>query len=370
MTFKKKGFLLILTLILGACASQANIQNNNTRQSTQSSSTSNYKFYPFKSGIVKFKNYHNDSIAWDDWGRKLYQTHDNEAMISDNGTQYKINHSSKKIMKMRDLMLDYLIVANKDLSAYYVDKEALGAIVKGKQTQKVAGLTCNIWVDELPYPSERYCLYKDLILLKKELYSSETKSWRIERVATLAKFNSSINSSLFTQIPPYPVRNMEKEISNEAEHRLMRNDVYVYKDALEVAEKVKQRGMRHKKKVQSYQQHNKDLIERYHNNPVNSIVQKRPQIKFIKDNLEILKQEIVKGNGVKLNALSKFYPITNLNAWKVLLKKNYQKIFAYTGNGKNKYIENINDIIFRLTIFDSSQYRPYDGTKGTVVTPI
>jgi len=368
---KKKGIPLILTFIFGGCANTPTIQNNNTMESSNSSSTSNCKIYPYKSGILKFKNYYNDSIIWDDWGRKSYETHNNEAIISDNGTEYKIRHSSKQIMKSRGLILDYLIVANKDLRAYYVDNEALDAIVKGKQTETIAGLTCNIWVDKLPYPSKRYCLYKDLILLKKELYSSETKKWKVERVATVAKFNTPIKSSLFTKLPSYPIRNFDKGRSNEEEHTLMRNDSYVYKDALEVAEKIKQRGINHREKIQSYQHHNKDLIERYNNDPVGSIVKKRPQIKFIKDNLEILKQEIAQGNGAKLNALSKFYPVTNLSAWKVLLQKNYRKIFAHTTNSKTKYIENIDDIIFRFTIFDPSQYSsPADSSEGVVVTPI
>jgi len=90
--------------------------------------------------------------------------------------------------------------------------------------------------------------------------------------------------------------------------------------------------------------------------PVGSIVKKRPQLKFIKDNLEILKQEIAQGKGAKLNALSKLYPVTNLPVWKLLLQKNHHKIFAYTTNSKTKYIEHIDDIIFRFTIFDPSQY--------------
>ena len=93
--------------------------------------------------------------------------------------------------------------------------------------------------------------------------------------------------------------------------------------------------------------------------------EKRKLHNYIENNLEDLKVQIAQGDGEKLDTLSKFYPVVDLENWKVLLQKNYSSIFANNVKDlSSETIEKISDTIFRLTIGYSlpSSRRPIDNT--------
>jgi len=95
------------------------------------------------------------------------------------------------------------------------------------------------------------------------------------------------------------------------------------------------------------------------------IIKESSKVRFIKNNLEDLKIQIRQGKGAKLDALSKLYPVMDLSSWRMLLQKNYAKIFNHHQN--NKYINTVDDIIFRLTIFSPTQYTDPYAPNSTVV---
>jgi len=228
------------------------------------SSSSNCKLYPYKSAIIKYKK-KEEMLIWDDWGLKVYQSRykDSDIIMVNNGLEYRIKHNYKKITKKRNMYMDWLIVANKDLRAYYVDSEADDALYKTGEHEKVAGQNCNIWINSVPSPTKRYCLYNDLILLKKETYDwYRSKKWIIEKEAYEAKFNTAIDSKLFTKIPNYPTRDISK-YSTEEMHKLLKESPESYKDSLEVANKVKTRGEEHRATSRLYMRQSKDMLERY-----------------------------------------------------------------------------------------------------------
>jgi len=235
-----------LMLMFSACQPT---QPSTHTQTTSSSTSSNFKLYPYKSAIIKYKQ-KDKVLIWDDWGRKTYESRhkDSDIIMINNGLEYRINHNQKKITKMRNLIMDWLIVANKDLRPYYVASDAEDALYKTGESEKVAGLSCNIWLNSFSSPSKRYCLYNDLILLKKESYDwHSSKKWIIEKEAYEAKFNSTIASKLFTNIPDYPTRNMSKYSTDEI-HKLLKEDPAEYKKSLKVANEFKTRGITHKER--------------------------------------------------------------------------------------------------------------------------
>jgi len=182
-----------------------------------------------------------------------------------NGEEYRIKHHQKKITKMRSLIMDWLIVANKDLRPYYVAAKAENALIKTGEREKIAGHSCNIWINSVPSPNTRYCLYNDLIVLKKETHDFQSKKWRVEKEAYLAKFDTAVDSKLFTNIPDYPTRNMSKYTSDEM-HKLLKEDPAEYKKTLETANKIKVRGKRHRERVRTRRtQSDKRMLEIYLN---------------------------------------------------------------------------------------------------------
>ena len=93
--------------------------------------------------------------------------------------------------------------------------------------------------------------------------------------------------------------------------------------------------------------------------------EKRKVHKYIENNVEDLKVQIAQGDGEKLDTLSKFYPVVDLEKWKILLQKNYSSIFANDVKAlSSETVERISDVIFRLTIGYSmpSSRRPIDNT--------
>lgn len=263
---KKSIKLSIIVLILAGCQSTS-LNNGVTNNSTHTSS-SNFKLYPYKSAILKYKQ-KEKVLIWDDWGLKTYESRrkDTDIIMINNGLEYRIKHHQKKITKMRSLVMDWLIVADKDLRPYYVDSSAKDAFVKTGEREKVAGQSCNIWIDSIPHPDSRYCLYDDLILLKKETYNSRTKKWSIVKEAYMAKFNTTVDGKLFTNIPNYPMRDMTKYTTDEI-HKLLKEDPAEYKKTLEVANKVKVRGERHRERVKEQRIQGKRMMELYLNRRV------------------------------------------------------------------------------------------------------
>ena len=250
--------LSLLSIMLIGC------QPTSPKASVQTpSSTSNFKLYPYKSAILKYKK-KDRVLIWDDWGVKTYESRnkDRDIIMVNNGVEYRIDHDRKKVTKMRNLIMDWLIVANKDLRAYYVDSNAKNALVKTGERKRVAGQSCNIWLNSVPRPSSRYCLYNDLIVLKKEIYNSSHKQWRVEEEATMAKFNTSVDAKLFTKIPNYQTRDMTK-YSTEEIHNLLKNDPSEYKKSLKVANEIKTRGERHKKKIRVHKIQDRKMLEYY-----------------------------------------------------------------------------------------------------------
>ena len=247
-------------LMLSAC--QPTQPNTNTQIA---SSSSNCKLYPYKSAIIKYKQ-KDKVLIWDDWGLKTYESRhkDSDIIMINNGLEYRIKHNYKKITKMRNMYLDWLIVANKDLRAYYVASEADDALYKTGEREKIAGQNCNIWINSVPSPSQRYCLYNDLILLKKENYNSQTKLWRVEKEAYEAKFNTAIDNNLFTKIPNYPTRDMTKYTTEEI-HKLLKEEPSQYRNSLEVANKIKTMGERHKERIRKHSVQDKRMLEVYLN---------------------------------------------------------------------------------------------------------
>jgi hypothetical protein len=165
---------------------------------------------------------------------------------------------------MRSLVMDWLIVADKDLRPYYIASGANDAYIKTGESEKVSGQSCNIWLNSVPSPHSRYCLYNDLILLKKENYDSENKKWRVEKEAYFAKFNTAIDHTLFTKIPDYPTRNMSKYSTDEI-HKLLKEDPAEYKGSLKVASDLKTRGEKHRERINDHSRHDKRMLEVYLN---------------------------------------------------------------------------------------------------------
>jgi len=259
--------LLAVITIVGcqSTSSNANVAPSRNSSPTSSTSTSNTKIYPYKSAIIKYKQ-KDQVLIWDDWGLKTYESRykDRDVIMINNGLEYRIKHNQKKITKMRNLVMDWLIVADIDLRPYYVSSEADDAMVKTGEHETVAGQNCNIWLNSIPSPSSRYCLYNDLILLKKETYDDRTRKWRVEKEAYMAKFNTAVDGKLFTNIPNYPTRNMSKYTTKEI-HKLLREDPAEYKKSLRVAFELKTIGDRHRKKINLEKQQHKKMLELYLN---------------------------------------------------------------------------------------------------------
>jgi len=259
--------LLAVMTIVGcqSTSSNANVVPSTNSSPTSSTSASNAKLYPYKSAILKYKQ-KEQVLMWDDWGLKTYESRykDRDVIMVNNGLEYRIKHNQKKITKMRNLVMDWLIVADKDLRPYYLSTEAGDAMVKTGEHETVAGQSCNIWLDSIPSPDTRYCLYNDLILLKKETYDNRTRKWRVEKEAYVAKFNTAVDSKLFTNIPNYPTRNMSKYTTKEI-HKLLREDPTEYQKSLQVANEFKTRGERHRKKIGLEKQQHKNMLELYLN---------------------------------------------------------------------------------------------------------
>ena len=262
---KKAISLAVLMIVAVGCKSTTSNSISPTVSNNQTNSTSsNCKLYPYKSAIIKYKQ-KDKVLIWDDWGVKTYESrHKNSDIIMiNNGLEYRINHNQKKITKMRNMVMDWLIVANKDLRAYYVATEADDALIKTGEHEKVAGKSCNIWINSVPSPSTRYCLYNDLILLKKETYDwQSSKKWRIVKEAYEAKFNTAIDNKLFTKIPNYPTRDMTKYTTEEV-HKLLKETPESYRNSLEVANKVKTRGERHRESIRDHSVQDKRMLEVY-----------------------------------------------------------------------------------------------------------
>jgi len=252
--------LSVLTLMLSSCQSTLSKANTPT-----ASNSSNTKVYPYKSAIIQYKQ-KDQVLIWDDWGVRTYESRYNnkDILMINNGAEYRIDHNQKKITKMRNLIMDWLIVTDKDLRPYYVASDAIDALIKTGQSEKVAGKSCNIWLNSVPSPDSRYCLYNDLILLKKETYDSQNKKWRIEKEAYVAKFNTIVDSKLFTKIPNYPTRNISK-YSTDQIHKLLKEDPAEYKKSLEVANQFKTRGEKHRKRIRDHKIQDKRMLELYLN---------------------------------------------------------------------------------------------------------
>ena len=248
----------VLMLMFSACQPTPPSKNN-----AISSSSSNCKLYPYKSAIIKYKQ-KDEVLIWDDWGLKTYESRhkDSDILMINNGLEYRIKHNQKKITKMRNLYIDWLIVANKDLRAYYVASGADDALYKTGESEKIAGQSCNVWINSVPSPSTRYCLYNDLILLKKENYNSQSKKWRIEKEAYEVKFNTAVDSKLFTKIPNYPTRDMTKYTTEEI-HKLLKEEPAEYKKSLKVANIIKTKGEKHRERIRDHSVQDKRMLAVY-----------------------------------------------------------------------------------------------------------
>ena len=259
--------MLTFTSLLVGCTTNTPIQSTQIASASQNSG--NMKLYPYKAGILKFKN-KNHTLTWDDWGKKTYETNQHEAIVVNNGSEYRIDHVHKQIKKTRNLILDWLIVADQDLHNYYISKNARNAIVNMNKIETVAGVKCHIWIDKIPTPSHRYCLYDNKILLKQEVYRNG--KWSVVKEAIFAKFNNSIDQNLFSKLPNYPVKNMTKYNDDKALHALIKNDPTEYKKALQVANSVKARGIDRENDIQRYLQNNKKMMELYRNHRIGNAV--------------------------------------------------------------------------------------------------
>jgi len=259
--------LLAVMTIVGcqSTSSNANVVPSTNSSPTSSTSASNTKIYPYKSAIIKYKQ-KEQVLIWDDWGLKTYESRykNRDVIMINNGLEYRIDHNRKKLIKTRNLVMDWLIVADKDLRPYYVASEAPDAMIKTGEHETVAGQSCNIWLDSIPAPDTRYCLYNDLVLLKKETYDDRTRKWRVEKEAYVAKFNTAVDSKLFTNIPNYPTRNMSKYTTEEI-HKLLREDPAEYKKVLQVATEMRTRGERHREKIRDHKIQDKRTLENYLN---------------------------------------------------------------------------------------------------------
>jgi len=355
--------MLTFTSLLVGCATNTPVQSTQTANASQNSG--NMKLYPYKSGIVKFKN-KNRTLTWDDWGKKTYETNRHEVIMINNGSEYRINHNSKRIKKDRNLILDWLIVADQDLHNYYVDTEAKKAIVNMHKTETVAGVKCNIWLDDIPHPSNRYCLYDNKILLKHQVHNNH--KWSVVKEATFTKFNSSIDQSLFSKLPNYPVESFTKYNDDEQLHSLLRKEPTEYRNSLEVAETIKAKGIEKKEDIKRYARDHKELIKLYKNHkirnavyyPENSSPDTAKHLSYIETHLNALQTEIEKANGVHLEKLATFYPIRY--GATVLWKKNLQNSYKQFLNSKKqlssqKRLMAIDDYFSMVAIMERPIYR-------------
>ena len=358
--------ILILTftlLLIMGCATETPVHSTQTTSASQNSSS--MKLYPYKSGIVKFKN-KNHTLTWDDWGKKSYETDRNEAIVINNGLEYRINNDRKQIKKDRNPMLDWLIVADQDLHNYYMDKEAKNAIVNMNKTETVAGVKCNIWLDNVPNPSNRYCLYDNKILLKHQVHNNH--KWSVVKEATFAKFNSSIDQSLFSKLPNYPVENMTKYNDSEALHSLLRKDPDEYERTLIMANRIKAKAIEKKEDIKRYAKNHKEIIELYKNHKIGNAVyypenfspDTIKHLSYIETHLNALQTEIEKANGVHLDKLATFYPIRY--GATALWKKNLQNSYKQFLNSKKqlssqKQIMALNDYFGMVAIMERPIYR-------------
>jgi hypothetical protein len=361
--YKKITILIFVSLLIG-CVTNTPVQSTQTDRTSQNSG--NMKLYPYKSGILKFKN-KNHTLTWDNWGKKRYVTHNNKIIITNNGSEYHIEHNQKIIKKSRDLVLDWLIVADQDLHSYYVDSDAKNAIVNMQKTETVAGLKCNIWLDSVPDPSNRYCLYNNRIILKHEIYNNNR--WSVKKEATFAKFNGSIDPILFTKLPQYPIKNMTKYNNDEELHALIKNSPAEYKKALTVANTIKAKYTERENDIRRYLQNHKKTIELYKNHkignaiyyPNNTSPSARKVISYIEKYLKELETEIKRGDGVHLEKLATSYPIRygETQRWKKNLQQSYRQFF----NAKLKQLTPqkqatvLNNYFSRVAIMEIPIYR-------------
>lgn len=231
----KKALYITIVVALTACSTTTTSLSQNSNYGHN-----NYKYFPYKSAIIKYESDggKNKRIRiWDNWGIQWWEEEDTiykksamhpnptssrQVIFKDNGTYYEIYYPSKEIKKRRDIIQDELLVANQDLSDYYLDHDFYEAVFynplrKSGKTEIVAGKKCNIWESR----ETRLCMYKDLILLKSEAYISELKKWVIQQKAVSAQFNIAIDKSLFN-LPNFPIKVHPHYRSDSETHTYMR----------------------------------------------------------------------------------------------------------------------------------------------------
>ena len=232
--YKKSLFIGILLVISGCATSTTSLSSNSNY------GHNNYKYFPYKSAIIKYERGSKDSNhkrvrIWDNWGIQWWEESEDiykktsrnpnpmsnrNIIFKDNGTYYEVSYFDKTIKKQRDIMQDKLLVANEDLSDYYVDSYFAEAVFynplrRNGKTEIVAGKKCNIWESR----ETRLCMYKDLILLKLETRGE--KKWVIQQKAVSAQFNVAIDKSLFT-LPNFPIKVHPHYIGDNEMHTHMR----------------------------------------------------------------------------------------------------------------------------------------------------
>ena len=153
--------LSVLTLMLSSC--QSTLSNANTPTASNSSNT---KVFPYKSAIIKYKQ-KDQVLIWDDWGVRTYESryNDKDIIMINNGAEYRIDHKRKKITKMRNLIMDWLIVTEKDLRPYYVASDAEDTLIRTGQSEKVAGQNGKNYSSFNP---TQYTLFMSLKKLKQK----------------------------------------------------------------------------------------------------------------------------------------------------------------------------------------------------------
>ena len=252
----KIALLIAMAVMFTSCSTSTTplvSQNSNNEYN-------NYKYYPYKSAIIKYevnsgKNNHKRVRIWDNWGVQVWEEKEdtrgenstsNSAVktrivqFRNNGTLLYANYRHKKIRKSRDLNQDELIVANQDLSKYFIEREFAKAFFynsdfrKSGKTETIAGKKCNIWASE----EIRLCMYEDRIVLKSEAYIRGLKKWVTQQKAVSAKFNVPIDKSLF-KLPNFPIEVDSDYISDNQMHKKLREYM---KGESELVQRLKARG--------------------------------------------------------------------------------------------------------------------------------
>ena len=252
--YKKTLSIAILFAISGCATSNTSLSPNSNY------GHNNYKYFPYKSAIIKYERGSEDGShkrvrVWDNWGVQSWNeeadiwsknSRDNNViktrtiLFLNNGTAFYANYRHKKIIKNRNINQDELLVANQDLSDYYVEREFAKALFdnsdfkKSGKSETIAGQKCNLWVSE----EVRLCMYKDLIFLKSEVYSSRQNKWIIKEKAVSAQFNVAIDKSLF-KLPNFPIEVDSRYVSDKEMYTMLKEQL---SGESELVQRIKAKG--------------------------------------------------------------------------------------------------------------------------------